>query len=411
MSFTSKIEVQNPYDLLFVGLSNYIAKRLDVPIDDRDFQYIEEKEIEAFKYQEVICELAALGFIKYEFSDSFVLKGSTAIRVLKEIECEKFLMRFYNKEDECFYIDEEDLRTDENFNLFRQGSGFDLGLTVFLLTIALLNYRYNMVVPVYFTGDKVSDYFREASTLHYYKVKGYLEYTCNLNDKVLNSLNANIFKSLGYMKGYLRNDLISYYDKLSQLEEDNIVKGSVVYLYKKNQEQLTSMNDIVEDCSLAIVVDYGDFGIKLRKLPIRTSYEYVIATYSNYSDDIKDLYGGLEHFFPYNSPETVLNLTWTSCGVSYVQNSKFTQMEEYFVTDLRTLYNVELPVMLTDDGVLTDVEFQAPEAVLFLLLQYQVDFAKDLFLKEYGVNFEKVESVVKTSMANIEAKLGYKLKK
>ena len=67
--------------------------------------------------------------------------------------------------------------------------------------------------------------------------------------------------------------------------------------------------------------------------------------------------------------------------------------------------------MLTDDGDLTDVGFQAPEAVLFLLLQYQVDFDKELFLKEYGVNFEKIASVVKTSMANIEAKLGYKLKK
>ena len=53
MSFTSKIEVQNPYDVLFIGLSNYIAKRLGVPLDDRDFQYIDEKEIEAFKYQEV----------------------------------------------------------------------------------------------------------------------------------------------------------------------------------------------------------------------------------------------------------------------------------------------------------------------------------------------------------------------
>ena len=195
------------------------------------------------------------------------------------------------------------------------------------------------------------------------------------------------------------------------LKRQKISKGSVVYLYKKNQEQLTVMNDIVEDCTLAIVVDYGSFGIKLKRLPMRTSYEYIVHTYENYSDDIKDLYGGLEYFFPYDGKLDEVNLTWTSCGVSYVQNSKPTQMEDYFITNLKMISLVDLPIM-EKVGTMKDVKLQAPEAVLFLLLQYQIDFDKDLFMKEYPqVDEEKVKKLVKVSKKNLEKVLGYKLKR
>jgi len=335
MSYTSSIKVNSPYELLLVGVSNYISKRLELPQDDRDFQYLDEKQIEAFKYQEVIYELAYYGFIKYQFSKDFKLRNSTVIRALKEMKGEKILENFYVKAKGGFYIHEEDLRESDSFRLFRQGVGFDFSLVVLVVTLALLDYKYKMEVPLTFIGDRVEDYFRDASTLHYYKILGYVKYNCDLSEKVLNSLNANIFKSIGVINGYLGNELVSYYDKLDMLAKQGISKGSVVYLYKRNQEQLTSMNDIVEDCTLAIVEDFGDFGIKLRKLPIRTSYEYIIYTYNNYSDDVKELYGGLEYFFPYSSTDSLVNLTWTSCGVSYVQNSKSTQMEDYFITNLK----------------------------------------------------------------------------
>ena len=86
MSYTSSIKVNSPYELLLVGVSNYISKRLELPQDDRDFQYLDEKQIEAFKYQEVIYELAYYGFIKYQFSKDFKLRNSTVIRALKEID-------------------------------------------------------------------------------------------------------------------------------------------------------------------------------------------------------------------------------------------------------------------------------------------------------------------------------------
>lgn len=411
MSYTSSIKVNSPYELLLVGVSNYISKRLELPQDDRDFQYLDEKQIEAFKYQEVIYELAYYGFIKYQFSKDFKLRNSTVIRALKEMKGEKILENFYVKAKGGFYIHEEDFRESDSFRLFRQGVGFDFSLVVLVVTLALLDYKYKMEVPLTFIGDRVEDYFRDASTLHYYKILGYVNYNCDLSEKVLNSLNANIFKSIGVINGYLGNELVSYYDKLDMLAKQGINKGSVVYLYKRNQEQLTSMNDIVEDCTLAIVEDFGDFGIKLRKLPIRTSYEYIIYTYNKYSDDVKELYGGLEYFFPYSSTDSLVNLTWTSCGVSYVQNSKSTQMEDYFITNLKMVYNVELPLM-QEDGRLQDVVFTAPEAVLFLLLQYKIDFDKDLYLQEYtNVDYGRISRLALHSLELIEDSLGYKLDK
>lgn len=411
MSYTSSIKVNSPYELLLVGVSNYISKRLELPQDERDFQYLDEKQIEAFKYQEVIYELAYYGFIKYQFSKDFKLKSSTVIRALKEMKGEKILENFYVKAKGGFYIHEDDLRESDSFRLFRQGVGFDFSLVVLVVTLALLDYKYKMEVPLTFIGDRVEDYFRDASTLHYYKILGYVKYNCDLSEKVLNSLNSNIFKSIGVINGYLGNELVSYYDKLDMLGKQGIRKGSVVYLYKRNQEQLTSMNDIVEDCTLAIVEDFGDFGIKLRKLPIRTSYEYIIYTYNNYSDDVKELYGGLEYFFPYSSMDSLVNLTWTSCGVSYVQNSKSTQMEDYFITNLKMVYNVELPLM-QEDGRLQDVVFTAPEAVLFLLLQYKIDFDKDLYLQEYkNVDYDRIVRLALHSLELIEDSLGYKLDK
>ena len=411
MSYTSSIKVNSPYELLLVGVSNYISKRLELPQDERDFQYLDEKQIEAFKYQEVIYELAYYGFIKYQFSKDFKLKSSTVIRALKEMKGEKILENFYVKAKGGFYIHEDDLRESDSFRLFRQGVGFDFSLVVLVVTLALLDYKYKMEVPLTFIGDRVEDYFRDASTLHYYKILGYVKYNYDLSEKVLNSLNANIFKSIGVINGYLGNELVSYYDKLDMLAKQGISKGSVVYLYKRNQEQLTSMNDIVEDCTLAIVEDFGDFGIKLRKLPIRTSYEYIIYTYNNYSDDVKELYGGLEYFFPYSSTDSLVNLTWTSCGVSYVQNSKSTQMEDYFITNLKMVYSVELPLM-QEDGRLQDVVFTAPEAVLFLLLQYKIDFDKDLYLQEYtNVDYDRISRLALHSLELIEDSLGYKLDK
>ena len=97
MAYTSNIKVNSPYELLLVGVSNYISKRLELPQDERDFQYLDEKQIEAFKYQEVIYELAYYGFIKYQFSKDFKLKNSTVIRALKEMKGEKILENFYVK--------------------------------------------------------------------------------------------------------------------------------------------------------------------------------------------------------------------------------------------------------------------------------------------------------------------------
>ena len=59
-----------------------------------------------------------------------------------------------------------------------------------------------------------------------------------------------------------------------------------------------------------------------------------------------------------------------------------------------------------------DVVLQAPEAVYFLLMQYQRDFDKALFKKEYPlVDYKKIDQLVKTSKKNIEKLLGYKLKR
>ena len=72
---------------------------------------------------------------------------------------------------------------------------------------------------------------------------------------------------------------------------------------------------------------------------------------------------------------------------------------------------VDLPIM-EKVGTMKDVKLQAPEAVLFLLLQYQIDFDKDLFMKEYPqVDEEKVKKLVKVSKKNLEKVLGYKLKR
>ena len=73
---------------------------------------------------------------------------------------------------------------------------------------------------------------------------------------------------------------------------------------------------------------------------------------------------------------------------------------------------VTLNLLLNSTDTLEKVVLQAPEAVYFLLLQYQRDFDKDLFKKEYPlVDYKKVEKLVKTSKKNIEKILGYKLKR
>lgn len=411
MAFTDNIEVRSPYELLLVGMSNYLSRRLDIDEDTRDFQYLDEKKIEAFKYAEVIAELAYKGYIRYEFSKHFKVKGTTRFRALDE-KYEDSLGRFYNKDKKGFYVTEEDLRDDETFNMLRMSAGYDFSLTVVALTIDLLSYKFNRLLPLHFVGDNIDVYLREASTMHYYKSLGYLTVKYDVSEKVINTLNANIFKSIGVINGYMGSELVSYYDKIDMMKKQNISKGSVVYLYKKHQEQLTVMNDIVDDCTLAIVEDFGAFGIKLKKLPVRTSYEYVILTYSKYSDDVKELYGGLENFLPYNSKDVDVNLTWPSCGVSYVQNSKPGHFEEYFITNLKMVTPVTLNLLLNSTDTLEKVVLQAPEAVYFLLLQYQRDFDKDLFKKEYPlVDYKKVEKLVKTSKKNIEKILGYKLKR
>ena len=410
MGFTKEIAINSPYEILLIGVANYMAERLGVDADLRSCQHIDEKKIEAFKYQEVIYELAYKGYINYEFSKHFKVKRSVKITALEE-KFESTLARYYNKAKEGFFISDEDLRLDDAFVMLRTGPGYDFTLTVMAITITMLNRKFNKSYPIHFVGDNVYVYLREASTLHYYKMLGYVDVKYKLEEKIINTLNANIFKEIGVINGYLGSDLVSYYDKLDMLKRQKISKGSVVYLYKKNQEQLTVMNDIVEDCTLAIVVDYGSFGIKLKRLPMRTSYEYIVHTYENYSDDIKDLYGGLEYFFPYDGKLDEVNLTWTSCGVSYVQNSKPTQMEDYFITNLKMISLVDLPIM-EKVGTVKDVKLQAPEAVLFLLLQYQIDFDKDLFMKEYPqVDEEKVKKLVKVSKKNLEKVLGYKLKR
>lgn len=103
MAFTDNIEVRSPYELLLVGMSNYLSRRLDIDEDTRDFQYIDEKKIEAFKYAEVIAELAYKGFIRYEFSKHFKVKGTTRFRALDE-KYEDKLGFFYNKDKDGFLL-------------------------------------------------------------------------------------------------------------------------------------------------------------------------------------------------------------------------------------------------------------------------------------------------------------------
>lgn len=408
MAFTKDLEVNSPYELLFVGISNYLSRRLGLEEDVRDFQYLDEKKIENFKYQEVVCELAHLGYLNYKFSENFKLRRSDRIKVL-DIEFENILLNYFDMEKRDFFITVDDLRESEDFTMFRTVAGYDFSLVVLAIVNSLLNYRYDKNFSINLVGDDIDVYLREASTLHYYVVLGYIKVNYQLSEVVLNSVNANIFKEIGVIAGYFANELISYYDKLDMMKKLKLVKGSVVYLYKKKLDQLTIMGDLVEDCSLAIVEDFGDFGIKLRKLPIKTSYEYIIYTYNQFSDDVKELYGGLENFFPYDSKEEVVNLTWQACGVSYVQNSKTSQMEDYFITKLDMVYPVKLPI-LKDDGSLEDTELNASSTVWFLLKQYKVDFNETLYLKEYkNTNVDYVNDLVEQSIVNIEELLQHKL--
>ena len=82
-------------------------------------------------------------------------------------------------------------------------------------------------------------------------------------------------------------------------------------------------------------------------------------------------------------------------------------MEQFFITRLESLYGAQLGYF-TEEGSYRFLLLGIPDATIYLLIEYGIDFNEDLFVEQYNSkNMEKLKELAKDSVQSVINRLGY----
>ena len=137
----------------------------------------------------------------------------------------------------------------------------------------------------------------------------------------------------------------------------------------------------------------------------------VADLYMEYEDlphKVKQLYPTFSDFIKFNDKVSEVMLTWDVLGINYMMNNNNSGfMEQFFITRLESLYDAQLGYF-TEEGSYRFLLLGIPDATIYLLLEYGIEFNEDLFVEQYNSkNMEKLKELAKDSVQSVINRLGY----
>jgi hypothetical protein len=282
-----------------------------------------------------------------------------------------------------------------------------LGVCINVLT----QIQYKSPFTVYFETKILEDMnlLMSYSIYSYYLTKlGYLNFSFQTDGVNLNEVNNNVFAEISRIKGYLSTDLISYYDKQKYMVDLNLVEGSVVFFYTRGGYSPMKFGKLVKSCKVAIVEKISDKGVYFKTVTVSKTVADLYMEYEDLPHKVKQLYPTFSDFIKFNDKVSEVMLTWDVLGINYMMNNNNSGfMEQFFITRLESLYDAQLGYF-TEEGSYRFLLLGIPDATIYLLIEYGIDFNEDLFVEQYNSkNMEKLKELAKDSVQSVINRLGY----
>lgn len=401
------VHLSNPFEALYYGLQNYYATNLGSFSSRVSFTVSNDlaEMVANSKMEKFIIFLEHNGMLYGIGADTEVGVFESKDKLLQRvIPLAKKIVRAKNKT-----IDVSELLKTAPFT---DMTAKDVCLVALGVCINVLTQiQYKSPFTVYFETKILEDMnlLMSYSIYSYYLTKlGYLNFSFQTDGVNLNEVNNNVFAEISRVKGYLSTDLISSYDKQKYMEDLNLVEGSVVFLYTRGGYSPMKFGKLVKSCKVAIIDKISDKGVYLKTITVSKTVADLFMEYEDLPHKVKQLYPTFSDFIKFNDKMSEVMLTWDVLGINYMMNNNNSGfMEQFFITRLESLYDAQLGYF-TEEGSYRFLLLGIPDATIYLLLEYGIEFNEDLFVEQYNSkNMEKLKELAKDSVQSVINRLGY----
>lgn len=403
------IELNSPFEATLVGLTNLYSSYLGVSKLETSQGALTPELVNNSKFPDFLNFCIDKGFLKVSFPaseydfDNRAYKGLLSISQLAtEIDAVEEVLSFDvdNTKDHPifksfgFLIDSElgFLASYVSVNTYRQATGLSK-------------------VTFKVTGYSAPTAISRMPYVHYLTQLGFMGVHYDLTEEQLAVANTSAFLEISKAKGFYGKDLISFADKRAEMKRLGLVKGSIVFLYKRSKYVNLLDRNIVESCKIAKVVGVTERKVIFQTYQIKDTYEQKWLDFCELPENVQEMYVQFTEFAPYVQKPTTFEVPWDSLGVSYLLNNDSHFAEQYFVTPLTSIYPAQL-TFINEEGEYDVLHCSTVDGVLYLLKTYGIRFSEKQFFKQYGKRqVELITSLAKNSIKCLIERVGYDFRK
>lgn len=406
-------KIDSPYKVTFWAYLNSVRKSLGVDVDyiptcDYTLESMRSFDLDILVYAKLnnLVEFTDSSWEGASRTGLSAVLDDTIGRIANNLES-------FRVSNATFIVNYDTLLAD--FYYKSSGDAVDLKYVSRLIVFYLEHVELSGFTLIYKTeSTSPRSTLLNDSLLYYYMIYGYFDLRLPLSDSNREYLNSILFRNLCKFSGYFSQDLISKADKVDNLSKLGIVEGSIVFLYGRKRDSVVGGStfedyNFISSSRVAKVIEITDKGIHFEVFNFSSSLEDLYIKYYNLSKNVKETYHSFNEFIKFNCSKSVTFEPWSNLGIQYMMNDDSYYYERSFVTKLDSIFPVEITTLEADNAFVS-VSLKVVDAIYYLLLEYGVDFDRELYNKEYKTtNPALIEGSVTTSLGYLEGILGYKL--
>lgn len=387
------------------GLYNYYSDRLGLELKEVDCSDFSLDSLDSSPFEDFILYCFNNGYLKYEVEET---SSNMAKYKLDYLDSVLDICKTYDFDTTVIHVDIDDFY--EHFDDITRFFNADFSVLAFYVCYNLLRKKQGLssaTVKLY--GQDFDTFISGLVYTHYLKMCGFVSIDYEISEKSLDLVNSSIFVELSKFKGFMYDYVPTFTEKLAYMKELGLVEDSIVFLYKRSKFKNLLGRNIVEDCRVAKIKKITNKAIQFELLDVRKPIIDKWIEFSGYDEDIKDLYIDFDNYLNFNNTVSNFELHLSSLGVSYMMTRDSSFMESFFITPIESVYSASLKVF-EDEETISSLDLKIELYVLYLLLEYKIQFNLDLYLTSYNIGkneLDFVSGIVQSSNGFLSENLGY----
>ncbi|PHE64256.1 hypothetical protein COF68_05280 [Bacillus toyonensis] len=346
------------------------------------------KDIDIDSFKDTIQHSKFYTFFIYAMENGFVVDTELNLPVFDtdehKLDRNLFLGSFvesqpyFNKvEGNKLYINLSDTNTNNKLFTSNVHESAVIDMTAYLHIECLMTGKLFELYPTIYNVVRskpdgiTSLYYLSNSTL----AGHILKFPCYTHE--LNTLSFNCWYFLGKEQGLLSDEGYTIPQKRERLRTQKYEVGNVVFLYERDTTDVSSTEDKIRGCNIAIIRGISDDSITLEKVTVNKTRIQKDREFERQPIDMQELWYNTE--LEVRRPSEKFNLT--TIGIDYVMSNNPYFYEEHFITPVYGANEIELHV--EQNGIEFTYLMEYVDAIFWILKDWDIPFNEELYINSY----------------------------